>query len=330
MAHSVQRAQPVQHASKAAEPIDAVFTWVNGAWPGYDELLRRHAADRHDLNPNRYRDNLDLLKYNLRSLERYVPWIRHVFVVTCRPQKPAWLDTRAARLVHHDAFMPAADVPTFNSFAIVTNLHRIEGLSRRFVYIEDDQLFGAPIQPSDLFDDEGRPRVRLKRRLTRTAADRFDAALSPWNRALAFSNHLLDERYGAGARRAVSHTAVPIDAESWRAMIASWPDAFARTSASRFRATENVAPEHLYPHFLIAERRGVAVPPMDAHRQSAYHPLNNVVTFQRAGLLRLRLQRPKFFCMNDNFGERPNPRVVALVARTLERWFPAPSRFELR
>ena len=317
-----------QRVPRAAEPIDAVYTWVDGTWPGYDGLLRRHATDAHDLNPNRYRDNISILKYNLRSLERFAPWIRQVFVVTCRPQKPVWLEPGAVRLVHHDEFMPSSDVPTFNSFAIVANLHRIDGLSQRFLYVEDDQLFGAPIQPADVFDEEGRPRVRLKRRATRAPADRFDARLSPWNRALAYSNHLLDERYGAKPRRAVSHTAVPIDAESWCAMLASWPDAFARTSGSRFRATENVAPEHLYPHFLLEERRGAAVASMDARRQSAYHPLNNLLIVQRAGLLRLRLQRPKFFCLNDNFGDLPHPRVVGLVRDALERWFPTPSRFE--
>ena len=62
--------------------------------------------------------------------------------------------------------------------------------------------------------------------------------------------------------------------------------------------------------------------------RTAYHPLNNVFLHQRLNLARLSWQRPTFLCMNDNFGERPNPRVVALVRDTLERWFPTPSRFE--
>ena len=71
--------------------------------------VRDGKATRHDLNPNRYRDNLSILKYSLRSLERFAPWIRRVFLVTCRPQKPAWLDDRAVSrlellgLVHSDA-----------------------------------------------------------------------------------------------------------------------------------------------------------------------------------------------------------------------------------
>jgi hypothetical protein len=308
--------------------IDAVYTWVDGTWPGYDALLRRSAADRHDLNPNRYRDNLDILKFNLRSVERHAPWIHRVFLVTCRPQVPAWLDTTSVRVVHHDEFMPADHLPTFNSFAIVANLHRIPDLSRQVVYVEDDRLFGARVEPEDLFDGKGQPRVFLTSRGTRGPADQDDQRLSPWNRAVAYSNRLLNERYGAKRRRMVSHAPVSIDLDSWRAMIEAWPNAFQRTSASRFRASANVAPEYLYPHFLLEENRGAPAPRPYVRRYAAYHPVNNIYLFQLVALARLRWQRPKFFCLNDDFGEQPNPRVVALVKRELERWFPTPSRFE--
>jgi hypothetical protein len=312
----------------ATEPIDAVYTWVDGSWPGYDDLLRRHAQDRHDLNPNRYRDNLSTLKYSLRSLARYAPWVRRVFVVSCRPQRPAWLAADTVRLVHHDEFMPAADLPTFNSFAIVSHLHRIDGLSSRFLYIEDDKLFGSPVAPDDVFDAGGRPRLFLTARSSVAPAHRTNAQLSPWNRALAHSNFLLDARYGAKRRAFVHHAPLAIDIESWRAMIEQWPEDFARTSASRFRATGNVAPEYLYPHFLIAEGRGALAPRMETLRQVAYHPLNNLLPLQRAGFFRLRWQRPKFFCLNDNFDHTPSPRAVALAQHALDAWFALPSPFE--
>ena len=111
-------------------------------------------------------------------------------------------------------------------------------------------------------------------------------------------------------------------------MIACWPDAFERTSASRFRTTANVAPEHLYPHFLVEEERGIRMPPLVTMRTSAYQPLNNFALFQRAGLARLKWQRPKFICLNDDFGERPAPRVADLVRHRRQRWFPERSRFE--
>ena len=69
---------------------------------------------------------------------------------------------------------------------------------------------------------------------------------------------------------------------------------------------------------------------LQAYRDVAYHPLNNVAAFQRVGLARLRRQKPKFFSLNDNFGERPGGPSVALAARFLEDWFSRPSRFEKR
>jgi hypothetical protein len=311
------------------EPVDVVYTWVDGGWPGYDDLLRRYATNRHDLNPNRYRNNLDVLRYSLRSFERYAPWARQVILVTCRPQVPVWLNTRAVRVVHHDEFIPAANLPTFNSFAIVAQLHNVPGISSRFVYMEDDRLFGAPTELADFFEPSGRVLVYEKPPLTMAPRHWHNERLSPWNRALAYSNRLLNERYGAKGRRSVKHAPLAVDTQSWRQMIERWPEAFRHTSASRFRATANVVPEHLYPHFLLAERLGVRVPLARAYRQAAYHPLNNIPLVQRTLLWRLRWQQPKFFCLNDNFGERPHPAVVALVRRFLDEWFPNPSRFEV-
>ena len=312
----------------STEPIDIVYTWVDDQWPGYRELIATYAADRHDRNPNRYRDNLDLLKFSLRSLERHVSWARRVFLVTARPQMPSWLDGRTVQIVHHDEFIPAAMLPTFNSFAIVSHLHRITGLSRRFVYVEDDCLFGASVDVLDLFDAGGRPRVFLKRRHAVAPHRRDDGRLSPWNRALACSNHLLDARYGVKRRRTVNHAPLPVDLESWRRMIDIWPEAFDRTATSRFRATGNVAPEHLYPHFLLEEGSGVEVDAATSLRHAAYHPLNNVPLYQRVNLARVRVQRPRFCCMNDNYGHDPNPRAVKIVRDFLNRMFPAPARFE--
>jgi Stealth protein CR2, conserved region 2/Stealth protein CR3, conserved region 3 len=314
-----------------AEPIDAVYTWVDGTWPGYDALLRAHAHDRHDLNPNRYRDNLSLLKYSLRSLERYAPWIRRVILVTCRPQRPAWLNPQAVRVVHHDEFLPGEVLPTFNSFAIVSGLHRIPDLSRRFIYIEDDRLFLAAVRPEHFFAAaDGKTAVVLQKWQTLDPQRASDERVSPWNRALARSNGLLDAKYGAKRRRTIGHVPLAVDRELWQAMIDQWREPFSQTLRSRFRATGNVAPEHLYPHYLLEEGRAVAVGGFARGRVAAYHPLNNLPAFQRLNLARIGLQRPVFLCLNDNFGERPHPRSVAHVARALDRWLPSASRFEVQ
>ena len=310
------------------QAIDVVYTWVDDTWPGYSDLLRHYAADRHDLNPNRTRDNLQVLKYSLRSVAQFLPWARRIYLVTCRPQVPAWLNAAAVQVVHHDQFMPREHLPTFNSFAIVANLHRLPDLAQRFVYVEDDRVFGRPVTPLDFFDATGRTLVYQALRGT-AGADRQDVqGASPWNLALAYSNALLDDRFGRRRRPQVKFAPLAVDLESWREMVNSWPEAFARTSASRFRARGNVAPEHLYPYFLTATGRGVRVGRGTMLRHAWYQPLNNVVPLQSLGMARLRWLAPKFACLNDNYGARPNPVSVRIVRRALERWFPTPSIFE--
>jgi hypothetical protein len=332
-AASQRRAEGAARAAGAVRhEVDAVYTWVDDSWPGYAEQLASYASSAHDRNPNRTRDNLDLLKYSLRSLERFAPWLRRVFLVTARPQLPRWLDPRAPdlHLVHHDEIFEPRHLPTFNSFAIVASLHRIPGLARRFVYLEDDRLLGRDVSPSDFAAADGRIRVWAKLGGTPAGARSEDARLSPWNLALARSNRLLDERYGRARRSSVKEFPLFVDLASFAELERQWKGEIAHTLASRFRAMGDVAPEHLYPHFLLEESRAVRVPPWRVYRDVSYLGLGNSPLATRLGLAWLRWRRPKLYCLNDNFGESPNPRVVRLVRRFLEASYPEPSRFERR
>ena len=79
---------------------DAVYTWVDGSRAEYLQLLEKYSTVQRDLNPERYRDSFSLLKYSLRSLETYAPWIRNVYLFTCRPQVPDWLRLRPPQIAN--------------------------------------------------------------------------------------------------------------------------------------------------------------------------------------------------------------------------------------
>lgn len=313
-----------------SEDLDIVYTWVDGDFPGYRALLSSHASAAPDLAPNRTRDNLDLLKYSLRSLECFAPWARRVILVTMRPQVPAWLDPAAPglRVVHHDEFMPAEALPTFNSFAIVSCLAALPGLSRRFLYLEDDMLLNGPLAPGDLLAADGRPLLFPRRRRTAPAGLADDPAASPWNRALACSNRLLDGAYGQARRAAINHVPLLIERGDFAAMEAQWPEALARTRNSRFRGPGNVAPEYLYPYRQLYEGRAVLGTRRDTLRVSGYHGLENSRLLNAAGLAWARRRAPSVLTLNDNFGASPRPAVVAAIRRFLDRLLPHPSRFE--
>jgi hypothetical protein len=308
-------------------PIDIVYTWVDDSWPGYREVLERYAGSGHDRNPNRTRDNLDLLKYSLRSLVAHCPWARRIYLVTAAPQIPRWLDVAADGLVlvHHQSILE--QLPTFNSFAILSALYRIEGLSERFLYVEDDMLFDAPVTVGDFLHDDGTLRLYPRLGFTSRPADRNRTAMSPWNRALAHSNALLDAEFGARRRRKVNHTPLMIDKDWWNEMCQRWPDDFARTRASRFRGPGNVAPEHLYPYFLLNTGRAVMESLLATWRATAYVPLENAPLVSAMSLARAKGR--KFLALNDGFGATPREAVVAKTKKFLQTRFPVKSRFEL-
>ena len=48
------------------------------------------------MSSNRYRDS-DELRYSLRSIAKYAPWIRNIYMVSAN-QVPKWLNTKAEHL----------------------------------------------------------------------------------------------------------------------------------------------------------------------------------------------------------------------------------------
>ena len=141
--------------------IDVVYTWVQQDWPGYMEMVQRHSSRPRDANPERFRDHYTLLRYSLRSLERFCPWVRTVTLFTMRPQVPSWLrrDHPRLRLVHHDEVMDPAILPTFNCNAIESHLHLIPGLGEHFIYLNDDFLFGRATSLADFYAPDGRIKI---------------------------------------------------------------------------------------------------------------------------------------------------------------------------
>lgn len=144
-------------------PIDVVYTWVNGSDPAFLESFQRHVPVV-DLSAaaSRFSDK-DELRYSLRSLEMYAPWVRHVYIVT-NGQIPSWLDMdnpRVTLVTHEDIFLNKSDLPTFSSPAIESHIHRISGVSDKFLYFNDDVMLGAEIWPEDFVTQAGGQKIYL-------------------------------------------------------------------------------------------------------------------------------------------------------------------------
>ena len=140
------------------EKIDFVLPWVDGSDKDWLALKRKYLESANSISSNteanadnRYHD-YGLLRYWFRAVERFAPWVNHVFFVTCG-QKPDWLDESnpKLRLVNHKDYIPADYLPTFQSNTIELNLHRIPDLSEQFVLFNDDTFLLRPVEPEFFF-----------------------------------------------------------------------------------------------------------------------------------------------------------------------------------
>ncbi|XP_058842199.1 N-acetylglucosamine-1-phosphotransferase subunits alpha/beta isoform X1 [Acipenser ruthenus] len=115
-----------------------------------------------DISASRFEDNEEL-RYSLRSVERHAPWVRHIFIVT-NGQIPSWLNLdnpRVTVVAHKDIFHNESHLPTFSSPAIESHIHRIPGLSQKFIYLNDDVMFGKEVWPDDFYSHSKGQKVYL-------------------------------------------------------------------------------------------------------------------------------------------------------------------------
>lgn len=132
--------------------IDVIITWVDNEDPEWIQEYVKYAE--YEENNLRFED-LGTLKYIFRGIEKFMPWVRKIHFVTCG-HYPEWIDLKNPKLnlVNHDEIFPDKHVlPVFNSCAIEMNLHKIEGLSEKFIYFNDDTFVVQKLDSKYFFTD---------------------------------------------------------------------------------------------------------------------------------------------------------------------------------
>lgn len=131
------------------ERIDFVVTWVDGSDPAWIE--KRNKCSKEPVSESRFRD-WGFLKYWFRAVEDFAPWVNKIHFIT-EGHLPDFLniDHPKLNIVRHEDYIPQEYLPTFNSNTIELNIHRIEGLSEKFVYFNDDIYLNRTVKAGDFF-----------------------------------------------------------------------------------------------------------------------------------------------------------------------------------
>ncbi|MBR1869675.1 MAG: hypothetical protein IJ799_06405 [Bacteroidales bacterium] len=131
--------------------MDIVITYVDGLDPAWQKVYEETVGV--SMNQKRFRD-WGTLPYLLRGIEKYMPFIRNVWlVVAMDSQVPSWVDRERVKVVLHRDIIPEHLLPLFNAGSIEIFLPRITGLDEEFLYFNDDFFPLRPSRPSDFFRD---------------------------------------------------------------------------------------------------------------------------------------------------------------------------------
>ena len=314
-------------ASDVTFEIDMVFSWVDGTSSEFQRLraerMATYVVGDGDDSEARFRQ-IDELKYALRSVRLYAPWVRRIFIVTDSP-RPSWLaDHPSVTIVRSEEFFADPSVlPTHNSHAVESQLHHIEGLAEHFIYSNDDMFFGRPVRPDMFFSPGGV--TRFIEATTRIGLGGPEVGRSGFENAARVNRALLRERFGRVTTRHLEHAATPLRRSVMSDLEREFPEDFARTAASAFRsATDISVTNSLYHYYALMTGRAVV---QDAAKVSYIE----TTLASAPGAMRDLLKRRNvdFFCLND--GSKPEISVelrTKVVREFLESYFPIPAEWE--
>ena len=306
--------------------IDLVYLWVDGDDPKWIAKRKSRMGDLSDTDEDcrgRYADNEEL-KYSLRSIEKYAPWIHQIFIVTDQ-QIPKWLDTLNPKIqiIDHSEILPTACIPCFNSIVIEHHLHKIPGLSEYFLYANDDMFLNLPVTPGDFFSKDLTPKIRLNHRPLRKWTFLikkmiFGKRLSIHNQAIHNAALLVEKKYGTYYNGKSHHNIDAYLKSTNQYARQVFDQEISDTLSHHIRSPKDIQ-RSLYSYVALAEGRGHSCY-VSQHTSFRLHIDN------RKHYKKFERFNPMFFCMNDSEYANDDDRKQA--ATFLNKIFPDKSQFE--
>ena len=364
--------QPVKNPKYMAEgntdtspvdfPIDLVYTWVDGSDEEWMKIRRQFQSTQKNIPDDslldcRWRD-FDELRLSVESVQRFAPWIRTIFIISDF-QRPYWYDEKNPGKIkfvdHPDLFQEYEEhLPTFNSHAIESHLHRIPGLAEHFIYANDDTFFGNNVYPLDFFTPDGKFKVfltindmetekSLKEYAKQTPKPPVVAMVNakvnpkvnytsppppiekidiiPYFTAQAITNLVLDKVFepSLAPRKRLKHQMKAFRKSTFEWC---WDNEFMQlylfnTSSTRFRSLSDIDVTSLVSH--VGLLMNMAVP---ASISSKFYGIQDTTDIRQVFQHLFKFQpTPKLYCINDSL-VKPTDEMLNTIRVGMEKYLP--------
>lgn len=311
--------------------VDAVISFVNDKDPTWRDKKQQYMKSDFDpmvnnkdsAHSSRFQ-NRDELKYCLRSIQLYAPWIRNIYLVVASPsQVPKYIDQTQVRVVLHEDIIPLEHLPTFNSHAIEVNIHRIKNLSPIFLYLNDDLFFGRTSSRADFILSNGKVVFMASDKISPKGISEVSESghTSAWKNV----NSYLDRTYGVQERKKMHHSVAVLRRDLMSSLWKTMKPELEATSKRKFRSiTDYNMTCALHQYVSLAEDKGEIIQHDILYLGMTNNPSDNISKF-----FLIRDHEPLIFCLNDITNEL-SPEIDHQVGDFLENYFPDRSKYELK
>ncbi len=308
--------------------IDLVYLWVDGndpKWQAKRNSFFGIKVENSSSNFNGRYANNDELKYSLRSIERYAPWIRKIFIVT-DDQTPEWLDigNPKIQIIDHKEILPRESLPCFNSNLLEQFIYKIPNLSEHFLLSCDDMFLNKTISPTSFFASDGFPIIRLNRKPFRRfrwflREHIFKKPHKLFSVSLFNAAELVKHKFGVFYNGLPHHNIDSyIKSDCSRVSEQVFKKEIDLMKTNHIRNVNDVA-RIVYSYVALAEKRG--------HLRYVSNDESLHIHIQKdRHFEKLKKFNPTFFCMNDTEYADDNDRMKLKV--WLSTRFPEKSEFE--
>ena len=343
---------------------DVVITYVDFTCKQWRAEYERAVAELYDANIHT-RDsatrtrfvNHGELRFLLRSVNKYMSWVRTIYIVVDDYLViPSWINTTdttdttdnkssSIKIVRHSELFPISKLgeclPTFNSQAIETVIHRIPGISEPFIYFNDDMFVGREIERDDLIQQpndtsiqtsksESRPVGKCAVLLTKDYSKYGTPSVNEIGFRCAWKNvnRILNEHFEHfehSIRYKLEHAPYVISPRLMEEIWTIFNNEMEYTMRSRFRSIHdvNVSPA-LHPYYALHTDAGFISKCILV--KTIYMNLQDKATTRSklSNILSTELL-PHFFCIEDEDGCTESDNSIR---RFLESHFPDKSVYE--
>lgn len=314
------------------DAIDIVMPWVDGNDPVHlnkrQEFLVEPPTEGPEYVLQEYNApqrwvQADEVRYALRSIGRFAPWVRKIWIVTDGqiPNMDGFEQDLLDKIeiVDHKVIFRGFEkvLPTFNSATIESALWLIPGLAEKFILFNDDIFFTQPIQPTDFFRNGKLVlRGRLQSRKLITVAPMWDMHQKNGAELAGFDK----ESYFK-----LTHVCQPLFKSKLEQFFEKNPEAFAKNITHRIRHNDQFNIASVSSHLAIIGGYAETISGDDKDQRD-WRVIGAAPIAEKSGpslwvrLQKIRRKRTKIVCINDFATlQRKVPTTRKILEKILSR-----------